>query len=85
MKSFFLLLIGTLFLGNTFGQSSKVEWMDSSKVAKLEVGKFQYFNASAQTELHLEVKTNVFVDFAMVDMAKNIESVQLIIDSDTLR
>ena len=85
MKSFFLLLIGTLFLGNTFGQSSKVEWMDSSKVAKLEVGKFQYFNASAKTELHLEVKTNVFVDFAMVDMAKNIESVQLIIDSDTLR
>jgi uncharacterized membrane protein len=85
MKSFFLLLIGTLFLGNTFGQSAKVEWMDSSKVAKLEVGKFQYFNASAQTELHLEVKTNVFVDFAMVDMAKNIESVQLIIDSDTLR
>ncbi len=85
MKSFFLLLIGTLFLGNTFGQSSKVEWMDSSKVTKLEVGKFQYFNASAQTELHLEVKTNVFVDFAMVDMAKNIESVQLIIDSDTLR
>ena len=85
MKSFFLLLIGTLFLGNTFGQSSKVEWMDSSKVTKLEVGKFQYFNASAQTELHLEVKTNVFVDYAMVDMAKNIESVQLIIDSDTLR
>jgi uncharacterized membrane protein len=85
MKSFFLILIGSVFIGNSFGQAKKVEWMDSAQVAKLEVGSFQYFNASAQTFLGLEKKTDVFVDFAMVDMSNKIESVQLVIDSDTIR
>ena len=85
MKSFFLFLIGSVFIGNSFGQAKKVEWMDSAQVAQLEVGSFQYFNASAQTSLRLEKKTDVFVDFAMVDMSNKIESVQLVIDSDTIR
>jgi uncharacterized membrane protein len=84
MKNFFLFLLGVILAGNAQAQTPKVQWMDSTAVSKLEPGAFMYFNGSAQTDIHLESKTDIFVDFAMVDMSSKIDEVQLIIDSDTI-
>ncbi len=85
MKNFWIVLLSFFVIGNSFGQAPKVEWMDSSAVSKLEAGKFTYFNASAQSDILIEDKTDIFVDFALVDISVAYDSVQLIIDSDTLR
>lgn len=84
MKNFFLFLFGLILVGTVQAQAPKVQWMDSVAVSKLEPGTFQYFNGSAQKDIHIESKTDIFVDFAMVDMSSKIDAVQLIIDSDTI-
>ncbi len=85
MKKTFLILLTLFVTGISFAQSPKVEWLDSNQVSKLKAGSFTYFNASAQNSLALEAKTDVFVDFALIDRPLNVDFVQLIIDSDTLR
>jgi len=85
MKSLFLLLIGVFVVSNSFCQSIKLEWMDSAQVKKLEAGTFKYFNASAQSDLTLETKTDLFVDFALLDISQDADYAQVIIDSDTFK
>lgn len=84
MKNCISLIVSFLFFGTAFAQAPEVHWMDSSDVAKLEVGTFTYFNASAQKSIALEHKTDIFIDFALVDRSEKIDRMQLVIDSDTI-
>lgn len=85
MKNLWLVILGIFLLGTVYSQTPTVEWMDSTDVSKLQADSFEYFNASAQTSLHLETRTNVFVDFAMADISNDIDSIDLVIGSDTIK
>ncbi len=85
MKNIWLVLIGLFFIGGVSAQESKITWMDSSAVSKLESGAFTYFNASAQSDLHLEAKRDVFVDFALTDTKIDVDYAHLVVDSDTIK
>lgn len=85
MKNLWLVILGIFLFGTVYSQTPTVEWMDSTDVSKLQADSFEYFNASAQTSLHLETRTNVFVDFAMADISNDIDSIDLVIGSDTIK
>jgi len=83
MKNIFLFAISLLIFGTTQAQMPKIEWMDSTAVSKLEPGTFSYFNASAQSDLTIEQETDIFVDFALVDLPKMADSVVVKVGSDS--
>ncbi len=79
------MIVALWFTSNIYAQSPEVVWLDSTKVSQIEKGSFSYFNASAKSSLELDQKTDVFVDFAVMDMVKKADSILLVIDSDTLK
>ncbi len=85
MKKINLFLLAFLFSGFAFSQMPKINWLDSADVSKLKPGSFTYFNASAQSELTIEEETDIFVDFAVLDIPFGAEYVQINLQSDSIR
>lgn len=65
-----LLLFSVVLLGfSSFGQGNIIESIDSVKLNTLKPGEFVYFNASAQSDLTLEEKSDILVDFSTVEQS----------------
>ena len=81
-------IIGLFFIlfsfSSGFAQSIKMEFVDSSNVHKMEAGTFTYFNASVQKELVIEGKTAVFVDFAVLDLPTEYDSIVAHLNTDRI-
>lgn len=85
MKKWSVFLLAILFSSMAFSQMPKIEWLDSAAVTKLKPGSFTYFNASAQSEISIEKETDIFVDFAAIDVPKEVDYVQVKVGADSLR
>jgi len=83
MKNNLLLAVGLLLFGTVGAQISNIQWLDSAAVTKLEPGTFSYFNASAQSDIAIENKTDIFVDFAMLDIPLSVDSVIVKVGSNS--
>ncbi len=81
-------IIGLFFiifsLNFGFSQSVKLEFVDSTNVEKMEAGTFTYFNASVQKELVIEGKTTIFIDFALMDIPMDYDSIVAHINTDKI-
>lgn len=77
-------LFGLLFvlIGLTsFGQESNVKWLDSMAINQLKVEDYTFVNASYQSDLEIEEKTNVILDFSAVNANQDVDSVQLFMNN----
>jgi uncharacterized membrane protein len=81
-------IIGSFFIifsiNFGFSQSVKLEFVDSTNVEKMEAGTFTYFNASVQKELVIEGKTTIFIDFALMDIPMDYDSIVAHINTDKI-
>jgi len=84
MKNIFGLFFILFIFSFGFAQSVKIEFVDSSNVDKMEAGTFTYFNASVQKELVIEGKTTVFVDFAVMDLPADFDSIVAHVNTDKI-
>lgn len=84
MKKYFVLFLTLSLISSSFAQLPSVQWMDSNSVQKLKPGTFTYFNASVQKEIVLEKPTSVFVDFALIDLQKDVDSIVITFDSEKI-
>jgi uncharacterized membrane protein len=84
MKNIFLLVIAFFLFGTSKAQMLRIEWSDSTTVSKLAPGTFSYFNASGQSDLTIEKETDIFVDFALVDMPSELDSVVVKVGSNSV-
>ena len=66
-------------------QSSELIPMDSSAVKELKAGTFTYLNASVESDIAIENKTDIFVDFALMDYPSDIDSIVINRDSKTTK
>ena len=85
MKQFFLFCSFLVLTLSSFSQTAKIEWMDSSAVQKLEAGTFKYINASVESNVVIENETDLFVDFALMDFADNVDSIVVNRDSKRIK
>ncbi|MFA7274701.1 MAG: DUF819 family protein [Crocinitomicaceae bacterium] len=83
MKSILFLFISLMTAGMASAQMPKINWLDSSAVAKLEPGTFTYFNASAQSTITIEKSTDIFIDFAVMDVPSPIDSLVVNVGSNS--
>lgn len=77
-------LFGLLFvlIGLTsFGQESNVKWLDSIAINQLKVEDYTFVNTSYQSDLEIEEKTNVILDFSAVNANQDVDSVQLFMNN----
>lgn len=84
MKQFILFFSILVLAISTNAQSAKINWMDSTAVQKLEAGSFTYLNASVESNVVIENKTNIFVDFALMDFPKDTDSIVVNRDSKSV-
>lgn len=84
MKQFILFFSILVLAITTNAQSAKIKWMDSTAVQKLEAGSFTYLNASVESNIVIENKTDIFVDFALMDFPKEADSIVVNRDSKTV-
>jgi uncharacterized membrane protein len=76
-----------LFLGISLGSFSQikplVEVMDKSEVRALEPDEFEYVNLSVESELIIEEKSDIFIDFSTLDMPLTaVDSMHIALDRE---
>jgi uncharacterized membrane protein len=75
-------LIALLFSFNTFSQT--IELMDTTKMKKLKSGSYEYVMMGSKEEIVIEKKSNVFIDFAQIDVPKKMDSMAIALGNDTI-
>lgn len=81
MKQLLFLFSFLFIVFSSHSQTSELKWMDSLAVKGLKSGTFIYLNASVESEIVIEDKTNIFVDFALMDFPVDVDSVVVNRDS----
>ncbi len=79
---FLLPLIALLFSFNTFSQT--IELMDTTKMKKLKPGSYEYVMMGSKEEIVIEKKSNVFIDFAQIDVPDKMDSMAIALGNDTI-
>lgn len=76
-------IVGLIFIligYASISQEVSVKWLDSAAINQLKIEDYTFVNTSFQSNLEIEKKTNIILDFSTLNSNHKIDSVQLLVN-----